>query len=131
MEPKPKYTALVVDDEVSLVHLQISFLSDLGITGVGVYSGIEAIHYLQSHEVDLVISDVRMPGAVDGVMLYEWITQNRAAMVDRFLFVSGDVIGNTGEFFLKSSVPRIQKPFLWDDYSNLIHQVLHAEAAVL
>lgn len=132
MERLPKCTALVVDDEVSLVHLQISFLSDIGIEGVGVYSGIEAIHYLQSHDVDLIISDVRMPGAVDGVKLYEWISQNRTNLVNRFVFVSGDMIGmNPGDFFHTSAVPRIQKPFLWDDYSNLVQQLLGPGAEVL
>ena len=127
-----KYTALVVDDEVSLVHLQISFLSDIGIEGVGVYSGIEAIQYLQSNVVDLVISDVRMPGAVDGLKLYEWVSQNRSEMLNRFVFVSGDMVGmNSGDFFLTSPVPRIQKPFLWDDYSNLLQQLLGNEAEVL
>ncbi|HWN11681.1 MAG TPA: response regulator [Pyrinomonadaceae bacterium] len=129
MQPSLKYRALVVDDEVSLVHLQTSFLSDIGIEGVGVYSGIEAIHYLQSHQVDLIISDVRMPGAVDGVKLYDWISQNRTEMLNRFLFVSGDMIGmNAGDFFLTSTVPRIQKPFLWDDYSLLVQQLLGNEA---
>ena len=129
MQPSLKYRALVVDDEVSLVHLQTSFLSDIGVEGVGVYSGIEAIHFLQSNEVDLIISDVRMPGAVDGVKLYEWIGQHRPAMLNRFLFVSGDMIGmNAGDFFQTSTVPRVQKPFLWDDYSILVQQLLGNEA---
>lgn len=132
MQPPNKYTALVVDDEVALVQLQTSFLADIGIEGTGAYSGIEAIHYLQSHDVDLVISDVRMPGAVDGIKLYEWICQNRSQMIDRFVFVSGDMVGiNVGDFFLTSTVPRIQKPFLWDDYSNLIEQLLGRRTEVL
>ena len=45
-----------------------------------------------------------MPGAVDGIQLYEWVTPNRPELTSRFLFVSGDMIGmNVGEFFLKST----------------------------
>jgi len=132
MQPLNKYKALVVDDEVALVHLQTSFLSDIDIEGIGVYSGIEAIHYLQFHDVDVVISDVRMPGAVDGVKLYEWVCQNHGQLRDRFVFVSGDMVGmNVGDSSLTSTVPRIQKPFLWDDYSNLIEQLLGRRAEVL
>jgi len=127
-----KYKALVVDDEATLVSMQTSFLEDIGIEADGVCSGAEAILYLQSHHVDLVISDVRMPGAVDGIKLYEWVGQNRPNLLKQFLFVSGDMIGmNGGEFFLKSTAPRIQKPFKWDDYSRLVQQMLDQGAEVL
>ncbi len=120
-----KYKALVVDDEETLVNLQTSFLADLGVEAAGVYSGAEAILYLQSNQVDLVISDVRMPGPVDGIQLYEWVGRNRPNLLKQFLFVSGDMIGiNVSEFFLKSTAPRIQKPFMWDDYSRLVQQML-------
>ncbi len=127
-----KYTALVVDDEVPLVNMQISFLGDIGVEAVGAYSGADAILYLQSHQVDLVISDVRMPGAVDGIKLYQWIGRNRPNLLKQFLFVTGDMIGmNGGEFFLKSTALRIQKPFIWDDYSRLVHQMISHGAEVL
>ena len=127
-----KYTALVVDDEVPLVNMQISFLGDIGVEAAGAYSGAEAILYLQSHQVDLVISDVRMPGAVDGIKLYEWIGENRPHLLKQFLFVSGDMIGmHGGEFFLKSTALRIQKPFVWDDYSRLVQQLINPGAEVL
>jgi signal transduction histidine kinase/CheY-like chemotaxis protein len=126
MEQVPhKYKALVVDDEETLVTMQASFLADLGVEAAGVYSGAEAILYLESNQVDLVISDVRMPGAVDGIQLYEWIGRNRPNLLKQFLFVSGDMIGiNVSEFFLKSTAPRIQKPFMWDDYSRLVQRML-------
>ena len=120
-----KYKALVVDDEATLVSLQTSFLADLGVEAAGAHSGTEAILYLQSNQVDLVISDVRMPGAVDGMQLYDWVGRNRPNLLKQFLFVSGDMIGiNVSEFFLKCTAPRIQKPFMWDDYSRLVQQML-------
>jgi signal transduction histidine kinase len=127
-----KYKALVVDDEEPLVNMQTSFLEDIGVEAAGAYSGEEAILYLQTHHVDLVISDVRMPGAVDGIKLYEWVERNQPNLLKQFLFVSGDMIGmNGGEFFLKSTAPRIQKPFIWDDYSRLVQQILCQGTEVL
>ena len=124
-EIQRKYQVLVVDDEKPVVDLQTSFLSDLGVEADGVNSGEEAIAYIQGHKVDLVISDVRMPGAVDGIQLYQWIERNRPELLNHFLFVSGDMIGmNIGEFFLKCTARRIQKPFDWDDYSRLVRQIL-------
>lgn len=120
-----KYKALVVDDEEALVSMQTSFLADLGVEAAGANSGAEAIVYLQSNQVDLVISDVRMPGTVDGIQLYEWVERNRPNLLRQFLFVSGDMIAiNVSEFFLKSTAPRIQKPFTWDDYSRLVQRML-------
>jgi signal transduction histidine kinase len=127
-----KYKALVVDDEEPLVNMQASFLAELGVEAAGAYSGEEAISYLQSHQVDLVISDVRMPGAVDGIKLYEWIGRNQPNLVKQFLFVSGDMIGmNGGDFFLQSTALRIQKPFIWDDYTRMVQQILCQGAEVL
>lgn len=130
-QPLQKYTALVVDDEVPLVDMQISFLEDIGVEAAGAFSGTEAIDYLQTHRVDMVISDVRMPGAVDGIKLYEWIGRNRPNLLKQFLFVSGDMIGiDGGEFFLKSTALRIQKPFVWDDYSRMVQQLMSQGAEV-
>jgi signal transduction histidine kinase len=118
-------SALVVDDEETLLELQGSFLLDLGIESHGVGSGEAAIRFLESQEVDVIISDVRMPGSIDGLKLYDWVSRNKPELVDRFIFVSGDMIGmNVGEFFEKSSVARIQKPFTFDDYSQLVFSVL-------
>ena len=120
-----KHRALVVDDEQPLVEMQRLFLSDIGVEAAGVNSGAEAILYLEAHKVDLVISDVRMPGTVDGIQLYEWVEKNRPDLVNQFIFISGDMMGmNAGEFFSESSAPRIQKPFIWDDYSRLVKQTL-------
>jgi signal transduction histidine kinase/CheY-like chemotaxis protein len=127
-----KFKALVVDDEQPLVGMQTLFLAEIGVDAAGANSGAEAIRYLESNQVDLVISDVRMPGAVDGIKLYEWVGVNRPNLLRRFLFVSGDMMGmNGGEFFLKSTALRIQKPFVWDDYTRVVQQILCEGAEIL
>jgi signal transduction histidine kinase/CheY-like chemotaxis protein len=124
-DPKPGLRALVVDDEESLVRLQVSFLAKLGINATGVDSGEEGIVYLQEREVDLIISDVRMPGAVDGVQFYQWVHTNRPQMVRRFVFASGDLVGlNLGDFFQRTSVPRVEKPFRFAEYADVVRRVL-------
>lgn len=128
---RQKFRALVVDDEETLVKMQTSFLAEIGVEAAGAFSGADAILHLQSHQVDLVISDVRMPGIVDGIQLYDWIGRNQPHLLKRFLFVSGDMIGiNVSEFFLKSTALRIQKPFIWDDYSSMVQQMLSQGATV-
>jgi signal transduction histidine kinase/CheY-like chemotaxis protein len=119
------YRALVVDDEPPIVDLQTSFLSSIGIEVLGVSSGAEAISLLQSTDVDLVISDIRMPGAVDGIQLYEWIVENRNDLRNRFVFVTGDSVGlGTGELLNQGSIPYVEKPFSFDDYARIVRQLL-------
>lgn len=119
------FKALIVDDEESLVDLQISFLNAMGMEGIGVCTGEEAINFLQKNRVDVIISDVRMPGSIDGIRLYHWVKLNRPELQNKFLFVSGDLIGmNTGRFLIDTAAPRIQKPFQFDSYSRAVRQVL-------
>jgi signal transduction histidine kinase len=126
------HKALVVDDEIPLVEMQLAFLEDIGIEASGVHSGADAIKFLETNKVDLILSDVRMPGKVNGIQFYEWILENRPELKDRFIFVSGDMIGlNIGEFFVSSSVARIQKPFHWDDYGRLVQSLLTEPVAAL
>lgn len=124
-EPTTERVVLIVDDEDSVVDLQKAFLSNEGIRPVGVKSGEEAIRYLQEHSVQLIISDVRMPGAVDGVQLYQWVLDHRPELATRFLFISGDVVGlSDTKISYFPEVPHIQKPFQLADYSRMIHQLL-------
>jgi signal transduction histidine kinase len=117
--------ALVVDDEQLLQRLQVSFLSKMDVGATAVSTGEEAIRFLQDHGADVVISDVRMPGSVDGVALYEWVRAHRPELAERFVFVSGDLVGlNLDEFFQRTQVPRIAKPFRFDLYRNVVGQVL-------
>lgn len=122
---QPMLNALVVDDEEMLVRLQVSYLEKLGIQAAGVSTGAEGIRHLEAHDVDLIISDVRMPGAVDGVQLYEWVRINRPWLVRRFIFASGDLVGlNLGDFFQQTPVLRVEKPFSFSEYTDVVRQVL-------
>jgi signal transduction histidine kinase len=123
--PRPGPRALVIDDEEALVRLQVTFLARLGIRATGVATGAEAIRYLQEHDVDLIVSDVRMPGAVDGVQLFEWICVHRPHLARRFVFASGD-LGRVdlGDLCRQTPVPRIAKPFRLAEYSAVVRQVL-------
>ncbi len=65
-------TILVVDDEPDLRDLLMEEFKNLGANVVGAANGQEAIEIIESQSVDVVISDVRMPGG-DGASLLEKI----------------------------------------------------------
>jgi CheY-like chemotaxis protein len=116
-----------VDDEEPLLRLQRTFLEKSGIDAALVSTGEEAVRYLQRARVDLVISDVRMPGAVDGLQLFEWVQANQPGLADHFIFVSGDVVGLDIAEIVPRPTARIAKPFRYRDYDRVVREVLGAE----
>lgn len=124
---KQTRTALVVEDEETILDLQVEYLTGMGLEVHGVNTGEEALEFLREHPVDLIISDVRMPGSVDGVQLYGWVKEHRPELAKHFLFVSGDAVGMAkGRVVEASSVPSIRKPFKFEEYSRLVNQLLES-----
>lgn len=66
----PFRTILVVDDE-PLIRLDLAdVLSDMGYTVLQAANPADAVLLLEAHpEIDAVITDMNMPGAMDGVAL--------------------------------------------------------------
>jgi signal transduction histidine kinase/ActR/RegA family two-component response regulator len=129
--PAGGYRALIVDDERPIVELQKSFLKSIDVEAFGVNSGEEAIRFLESTDVDVVLSDIRMPGSIDGLHLFKWIEQNRKHLTDRFIFLTGDSVGlSSGELLSPKSIPHVAKPFNLDEYSRVLKQVLENKKSI-
>ena len=63
-------TILVVEDEVMIRMLMADVLRDEGYVVIEAASGDEGRDLLLSmHDIDLIVTDVRMPGQIDGVAL--------------------------------------------------------------
>jgi CheY-like chemotaxis protein len=85
----PPQVILVVDDDV-LIRLAIAeYLRDCGFHVFEAADGVEAVTILTAAElaVDLVFSDVQMPG-MDGVALAQWVQAHRPNT--RVLLTTGD-----------------------------------------
>lgn len=67
---------MFVDDEAGVRVSWNRFLSQQGFDVTTAEDGRNAIDMLKSEPVDVVVSDLRMPG-VDGVQLLEWIHEER------------------------------------------------------
>jgi CheY-like chemotaxis protein len=71
-------TVLVVDDEPILLMETSAQLEDAGYRVIEACNGPEALRLLEgSTLVDIVCTDVRMPGTPDGIALAKWIKDNR------------------------------------------------------
>lgn len=65
---------LVVDDEISICEIIASFLNKNGYTVLLAQSAEKAVELIKEHQVELVLSDIKMPG-MNGVDLLRWIKE--------------------------------------------------------
>ena len=74
----PIETILVVDDEVLIRMAIAEYLRDCGYRVVEAANGDEAVEVLTAADcdVDLILSDVQMPGSLDGFGLARWVREN-------------------------------------------------------
>jgi CheY-like chemotaxis protein len=72
-------TVLVVEDEVLIRMVIAEYLRHCGFKVIEAVNADEALLILQESElqVDVVFSDVEMPGSMDGFALAKWIRANR------------------------------------------------------
>lgn len=68
--PRPQSTALVVDDDVSVVLLLRKLLERRGVRVLGAYDGNEGLAALAAQQVDLLVVDHQLPQH-DGLQLVE------------------------------------------------------------
>lgn len=120
-------SVLVVDDEPSVMSLQVEILRSLGAEVVGVSSGTEAIELLRQQEFDLIVSDLKMPGGVSGADLFRWAQANHPDAARHFLFVTGDTVAESTHNFVETAQrPCLLKPFSTQEYISAVMESLHA-----
>ncbi len=86
--PEGSETILIVDDEEDLRDVAATYLEHLGYTILLANSSEEALAVLENgHDVDLVFSDVVMPGKIDGYQLALKTQKKFPAL--KFLLTSG------------------------------------------
>jgi CheY-like chemotaxis protein len=103
---------LLIEDEPSVIAFLRAALERRGYAVVDASSGEEGLERLSSGRYAGVISDIRMPGAVNGAEVHEWIQKNRPELKSRVILISGDTANSDTQAFLaRSGTPCIEKPF--------------------
>ena len=98
-----KATILIVDDDPEVREIVAEFLEDFGHYVLRAAGGVEALAVLaRSPQVDLVITDVRMPD-ISGIELADLVTREHDGL--KVILISG--------FFVSQRVNRrvLRKPF--------------------
>jgi len=103
---------LLIEDEPSVTAFLRAALERHGYAVANAASGTEGLKMLSGGKYFGVISDIRMPGAVNGAEVHAWIQKNRPELCARIILISGDTANSDTQAFLaQSGTPCIEKPF--------------------
>ena len=115
---------LVVDDEPGIAEVLAEVFQLDGHTVEMVGDGEAALEKLGAERYDLILSDVRMPD-LDGPALYREVERRHPDLLQRFIFLTGDVMSSeTSQFRAQTAVPCLSKPFTLEMVRQVVQRVL-------
>jgi signal transduction histidine kinase len=115
---------LIVEDETALADAMVESFGDAGFLVDRAGDGEEALVRLQGGHYDVIISDLKMP-RMDGIQLFAALRERHPEMIDRIMFVTGDVIGtDAGRFLAESGCRWLAKPFRLSELLLLTREVM-------
>ena len=112
-------TILVIEDHESLRNIANFVLEKAGFTVLTAENGPEAVEMLKNKAVDLVLTDIQLPGGMSGLDIAETVATTQGPIPT--IFMSG----------LRAKLPRganyhfLPKPFRPVELVNLVNHALH------
>jgi DNA-binding NtrC family response regulator len=114
---------LLIEDEASVRAFVCAALARRGYTVVQASSGAEGVEHLSAAQYGGVISDIRMPGKINGADIHQWIQKNRPELAERIILISGDTANSETQSLLRgSATPCIEKPFRVQQLINTVEK---------
>ncbi|MBI4334262.1 MAG: response regulator [Chloroflexi bacterium] len=102
---------LVVDDDPDVTHLLNEVLTGDGHDVYTVDNADEALDTISRDAHDLILLDIKLPGT-SGIQLYRHLQEQSPQLVDKVVFITGDVMAvDTRDFLSRTGAPHLTKPF--------------------
>lgn len=119
------HSILVVDDEPIIRLALAEHLAEKGFRVFQAENADQAVLLLCKSDcpIDLVFTDVRMPGSMDGLGLSRWVFENRPGIP--VVIASGDM-GKAVALDDLCGAKAMKKPFDYDHVSDTIQDLLIA-----
>jgi PAS domain S-box-containing protein len=118
---------LVVEDEEMMRETAVLLLESLGYKTIVAHNGVEAVPIIESDQhIDVLFTDIVMPGGVDGISLGETARQLRPAMP--VIYASGytdNAITHQGR--LPANTHFLQKPYRRVELAKKFREVIDAQ----
>jgi CheY-like chemotaxis protein len=114
---------LLIEDEPSVIAFLRAALERRGYAVENAASGAEGLKRLEGGRFAGVISDIRMPGTVNGAEVHAWIQKNRPELSARIILISGDTANSDTQALLaQSGTPCIEKPFRVQQFISIVEK---------
>jgi len=119
-----KVTVLVVDDEVELLDIATAYLEEMGCKVYSAVDGNSAIRVMeQQKDIDLIVTDIVMPGGMNGVELAEKVRLLNPRT--KVIFCSGFPAGALAErSILAVDGPLLNKPYQRNEFTVLVRRIM-------
>jgi len=130
-DAKPrKGSILVIDDEEAVLRVSRSILERMGHEVTTAKDIDEALKKLNEREYDVILTDVRLPGDMDGLAFYKWIEEKKPGHIRRIIFTTGDTLSpDTRKFIRQTGAECLSKPFHVDTLRETVQNVMQAPPA--
>jgi PAS domain S-box-containing protein len=121
-------TVLVVDDEPALLEIATAYLTQMGYTVLQAGDGASALRVLaQNAGIDLLVTDVIMPGGMNGTELAQKVRElsPRTKVMFTSGFPSGALAERSGTLV---DGPLLRKPYLRAEFTAMIQSAMEVKA---
>ena len=119
---------LIVDDEHDIISFQQDILSNYSCKVDVASSGKKALIKLNKKGYDVIISDIKMPGKMDGIDLYKELKKIKPGLEKRMIFTTGDTVSAKTQKFLEDvDNLYLKKPFLISEFIDKVNQCLKVD----
>jgi len=128
---KRRGTVLVVDDELDLLDIAFAYLAELGCNALQAKDGASALEVIGQHtDIGLMVTDIIMPGGMNGVELAQKVRQLRPEI--KIIYCSGfpaDALAERSMPLVDG--PLLHKPYQRADFSAMVRRVMEGSTANL
>ena len=125
--PRFKQTVLLVDDQATVLSIHAAIIKslDLDLTVVAKINPIEALAYIRKKQVDLLITDFRMP-SIDGIHFFKqakYLSRNKHVQI---IVITALKSRQTYEEILAAGVTKcLFKPAQNDELTKIAYELLN------
>ena len=124
MAPSTTFTVLLVEDEPIIRMAVADHIRSAGYAVIEAGSGDRATDIIRSGKsVDVIVTDVQMPGEHDGIALALWARRINPQI--RLVIVSGATSGAVAPDILGEEGRIIPKPYRYDEIVTRIGELLN------
>jgi CheY-like chemotaxis protein len=120
----PRCRVLLVEDDVQVASLTSAMLVELGHEVVPVTTGHAALEELaQTPDIGLVLSDIMMPGGMDGVAL---VREMRLRQIHLPVLLVSGFAATAKREAEKEGIPLLAKPYTFNDLAAKLHDTMRS-----